>query len=83
MMMHSPLIAAMAGTLVDRGVDLADDRAVIMCLVSTGYPAREIGELYDAITARARRILDARETLQLDAALGAVAEAMGAEHDQA
>jgi hypothetical protein len=83
MMSPVPAAAAMALTLVDRGVDLSDDRAIIMCLVNAGYNAALIGEVIDLAIARARRMRDARETLQLDAALGAVAKAMGADHEQA
>lgn len=78
MMNPSPQIAAMAGTLLDRGADLTDDRAAILCLVRAGYDAREIGDLLDLVIARAHRMRDAREVLQLDAALGAVGAIMRA-----
>lgn len=79
-MTDSPLIAAMARTLVDRGVDLGSDRAVILCLVAARYDARDIEDDIDLAVSFARRIYGAREDLKLDAAVRRVAAAMEADH---
>ena len=77
-MANSPQVAAMGRTLVDQGADLCSDRAVILCLIGSGYDARDIEASMDAAIAFAKRIHDARGTLEIDATLRRVAAVMRA-----
>jgi hypothetical protein len=75
-MTDSPRIAAMGRTLVDRGIDLGSDRAVILCLIGAGYDARDVEDGLDLAIAFAQRIYDARQTLAFDATVRAISGAM-------
>lgn len=67
-MIGSPPIADMAATLLAHRVNLADDRAVIMCLVAAHYNA-------SIIWANLNRVI---ELARFEATVGAVSTAMSA-----
>lgn len=65
-MIGGPPITDMAATLLAYRVNLADDRAVIMCLIAAHYNASVIGPNIDRVIELAR----------FETTVGAVAEAM-------